>query len=84
MPDNPNKKDIRDAISYINEEQASKAWLFVKERETLCFTFYEFIELVTSFPFYLYICFFQTVSFRHLKGTSHGNVAALLILPNTM
>ena len=40
------KEDIEDAVSYINEKQAPKAWVFVKEKETLCYTFYEFSYLV--------------------------------------
>ena len=40
------KQDIEDAVSYINEKQASKAWVFVKEKETLCFASYDFSYLV--------------------------------------
>ena len=72
---NRNKKDIEEAISYINEERASKAWLFFKEKETLCFGSYEFRHLVIFF--YYFVCLFQTFKFIFSQEVLNGIEAGI-------
>ena len=42
-------EDIDDAVTYINEIQAKKGWVFIKEKKDICYYSFEFNRLVCFF-----------------------------------
>ena len=51
---NTTKVDIEDAVTYIHQMVTSQGWVFVKEKETICYTSFDISPFTTDVRFLIF------------------------------